>query len=79
MIALAEKDYAAAIAELEQASQQNPYNLYRLALAYKGMGDDALAGEFCEKAARFNGLNNLNYAFVRARAERMLNSMAGGA
>src|SRR5262249_50321924 len=33
-IALAQKDYNSAIAELEQANLQNPSNLYRLAEAY---------------------------------------------
>jgi tetratricopeptide (TPR) repeat protein len=79
MIALEEEDYAGAIAELEQASQQNPYNLYRLALAYEGMGEGARAMEFFEKAARYNALNSLNYAFIRTRAEHMLGSVREGA
>ena len=75
MIALKDEDYAGAVAELEQASQQNPYNLYRLALAYEGMGEVAKAKEFCGKAANFNGLNNLNYAFIRTKAKQMHDSM----
>ena len=75
MIALEAGDYAGAVAELGQASQQNPYNLYRLALAYKGMGEDDRAMEFCRKAADFNALNNMNYAFMRTRAKDMLDSM----
>src|ERR1041384_5840165 len=46
MIALAEKDYDKAIAELQQANQQNPQNLYRLSQAYQGKGDGAKAKEF---------------------------------
>ena len=65
MIALEEKDYDTAVAELIQSSQQNPYNLYRLALAYEGKGDKDNADLFMKKAADFNGLNNINYAFVR--------------
>lgn len=75
VIALAEKDYDKAISELQQASQQNPQNLYRLAQAYQGKGDDAKAKEFAAKAAGFNSLPQLNYAFIRAKAQKM----AGGA
>jgi tetratricopeptide (TPR) repeat protein len=75
MIALAEKKYDDAVAELQQASMQNPSNLYRLALAYKGKGDNAKAKEFCTKAAHFYGIPNLNYAFVRAKATKMLAGM----
>jgi len=71
MIALAEKDYDKAIAELQQTGQQNPQNLYRLCQAYQGKGDAAKAKEFCAKAAGFNSLPQLNYAFVRTKAQQM--------
>ncbi|HYG79125.1 MAG TPA: tetratricopeptide repeat protein [Pyrinomonadaceae bacterium] len=71
MIALAEKDYDKAIAELQQTGQQNPQNFYRLCQAYQGKGDSAKAKEFCGKAADFNSLPLLNYAFVRAKARKM--------
>jgi tetratricopeptide (TPR) repeat protein len=71
MIALAEKDYGKAVTELTQSNQQNPYNLYRLSLAYQGLGDKAKAKELSSKAANFNGLPGLNYAFVRNRAAKM--------
>lgn len=71
MIALAEKDYDKAIAELQQANQQDPQNLYRLCQAYQGKGDNAKAKEFCAKAAGFNSLPQLNYAFIRAKAQKM--------
>ncbi len=71
-IALAEKNYDLAIAELEQANQQNPYNLYRLGWAYQEKGDAAKAKEFYAKAAHFNGLPLLNYAFIRTKAGKML-------
>lgn len=71
MIALAEKDYAQAITELQQANQQNPQNLHRLCQAYQGKGDNAKAKEFCAKAAGFNSLPQLNYAFVRTKAQKM--------
>jgi tetratricopeptide (TPR) repeat protein len=70
MVALAEKNYQQAVAELNQANQQNPYNLYRLGQAYEGLGDKTKAKEFYSKAARFNSLPQLNYAFVRAKAAK---------
>ena len=75
MIALEEKDYDKALQELQQANQQDPYNLYRMALAHKGKGDTEKAREFCTQAAKFNGLDGLNYAFIRNKAEQMLASM----
>ena len=72
MIALEEKDYDKAIEELAQANQQNPYNLYRMAIAYQNKNDAENTKLFCEKAAHFNGLNNLNYAFIRIKAKDML-------
>jgi tetratricopeptide (TPR) repeat protein len=74
MIALEEKDYSRAIEELAQANQQNPYNHYRLALAYTGKGASDKARTACETAANYNALNNLNYAFIRNKAEKMLAS-----
>ena len=69
-IALAEKDNAKAITELEQANLQNPQNLYRLSQAYRGSGDAAKAQEYLKKAAEFNSLPALNYAFIREKAQK---------
>jgi tetratricopeptide (TPR) repeat protein len=71
VIALAQKDYDNAITELEQANQQNPRNLYRLYQAYQGKGDRAKAHEYCVKSAEFNPLPQLNYAFIRMKAQKM--------
>jgi tetratricopeptide (TPR) repeat protein len=68
LIAMEEKDYDKAIAELKQANQQNPYDLYRLCQAYQGKGDAAAAKEQCQKAANFNSLPAIQYAFVRNKA-----------
>ncbi len=75
MIALAEKNYDKAIAELQQTGQQNPQNFYRLCQAYEGKGDRAKSKEFCKKAAWFNSLPLLNYAFIRAKAQKMATGM----
>ncbi len=69
-IALAQKDYADAIEQLKRANQQDPSNLYRLSLAYQAKGDATQAHEFARKAAEFNSLPQLNYAFVRVKAEK---------
>lgn len=71
-IALEEKNYDTAISELAQANQQNPDVLYLLGLSYKGKGDTAKAKDTLTKAAKFNSLPNLNYALVRAKAEKAL-------
>jgi tetratricopeptide (TPR) repeat protein len=71
-IALAEKDYDKAIAELQQANQQNPRNLYRLGQAYQGKGESVKAREFYSQAAGFNSLPQLNYSFIRTKAEKMV-------
>jgi tetratricopeptide (TPR) repeat protein len=69
IIALAEKDWDKAIAELAQANPQNPQDQYRLCQAYQGKGDAEKAKESCAKAANFNSLPNQNYAFVRTKAK----------
>jgi tetratricopeptide (TPR) repeat protein len=69
-IALAEKDYDTAITELGQANEQDPRNLYRLSLAFQAKGDSGKAREYCRKAADFNSLPALNYAFIRGKAQK---------
>ena len=71
-IALEEKNYDAAITELGQANQQNPDVLYLLGQAYQGKGDASRAKASFTKAAKFNSLPQLNYAFVRSKAEKAL-------
>jgi tetratricopeptide (TPR) repeat protein len=74
-IALVEKNAERAIKELLQANQQNPYNVFRLALASQMLGDKGKAKEFCTQAAHFNGLPALNYAFIRTKAMKMLSTL----
>ncbi len=75
MIALDMQDYIKAIEELQQANQQNPYNLFRLALAYQGNGNTVKAKEFFERAANFNALNNPNQAYIRIKAQELFKKM----
>ncbi len=71
LIAMEEKDYDKAISELKQANQQNPYDLYRLCQAYQGKGNAAAAKEQCQKAANFNSLPSIQFAFVRNKAAKV--------
>jgi tetratricopeptide (TPR) repeat protein len=71
LIALQDKDYAAAVAELQQANQQDPRVLFSLAQAYRGKGEAPTARATLAKAADFNGLG-FNYSFVRGKAKKML-------
>lgn len=75
VIALGEKNGAMAASELLQANQQDPYNLYRIALAYKLEGDKDRAKEFSKKAAEYYGLPSLNYSFVRAKSWNVLSAL----
>jgi tetratricopeptide (TPR) repeat protein len=70
VIALAEKQFANADAELRQANQQDPKVLYLRALALQGAGDAAQARALAGKAADFNALG-FNYGFVRSKAQRL--------
>ncbi|MEA2723722.1 MAG: hypothetical protein QOH59_1493 [Gemmatimonadales bacterium] len=70
-IALAEKKFDQAIADLGKGNQQDAYNLYRIAWAYQEKGDEAKASELFQKVANQNSLPALNYSFVRAKAKKM--------
>ncbi|HYN24313.1 MAG TPA: tetratricopeptide repeat protein [Pyrinomonadaceae bacterium] len=70
MIAIEEEKYEQAIAELQQANQQNLQNLYRLCQVHQGKGDGQKAKEVCTKAATFHSLPQLNYAFIRSKAKK---------
>jgi tetratricopeptide (TPR) repeat protein len=73
-IALAQKDYDKAIAELEQSNLQDPRNLYRLSAAYQAKGDTAKAKEYLVKVTEFNPLPQLPYAFIRVQAQKATKS-----
>jgi tetratricopeptide (TPR) repeat protein len=74
MIALEEKHYAKAAAELSQANQLDPRVLYHLARAQQGKGDAKAARETARQAAEHNGLN-FNYAYVRGKAKQLLTQL----
>lgn len=66
-IALAEKRYADAAAELRQANLLDPYNVYRLSQAEAGRGNAAEAKKLADSALHNNGLTSLQHAFVRRK------------
>jgi len=72
MIAMEDKAYDQAVEHFQQANLQNPYTIFRLAMALEAKGEIDRAKETCDKAAGFNALNNLNYAFMRKRAGQRL-------
>ena len=74
-VALAEKDYAGAAAELRQANQQDPRVLYLTAVALQGKGDARAAKELAVQASEWNGLSN-TYAFVRGQARALASGTA---
>jgi tetratricopeptide (TPR) repeat protein len=70
-IALEQKDYDTAIAELGKANQQDPAVLYRACLASEAKGDHAKSKGLCTSAADFNSLPLINYALVRTKAKKI--------
>jgi tetratricopeptide (TPR) repeat protein len=73
-IALQEKDWRRALAEFEQADQQNPIMLCLMAKAWQELGDETKARDLVERAANFNAIA-FNYAFVRSKACKMLEEL----
>ncbi|KAB2969324.1 MAG: tetratricopeptide repeat protein, partial [Thermoanaerobaculia bacterium] len=70
-IALAEKRWDDALAELGQANQLDPYVRYRMAQAHAGKGDRAKARELADGARNDNTLVNLNLALVRQEKDEI--------
>jgi tetratricopeptide (TPR) repeat protein len=74
-IAMEEKEFDKAISFLKDANQQNPYNLFRLAVCYQMKKDFKNAKLYCDKAVNFNDLNNINYSFCRTKAKELLEKL----
>jgi len=70
LIALAEKKYAVAAAELAKGNQRDPRVLYAAALALQGAGDGKAAHAMALRAANFNSLS-LTYGYVRAKSRAL--------
>jgi len=67
LIALAEKRYAAASEEFNQANQRDPRILLLMAEAAQGAGSAEKATAIAQKAAHFNELS-FNFAYVKKKA-----------
>lgn len=72
-VALAEKNYTVAVAELQKANQQDPRVLYLTAVALRDKGDLAKSKEVGVLAADFNALS-ATYGFVRGKAKAMVSA-----
>lgn len=69
IIALEEKQYQTAIDKLAEANQLNPYNLYRIGLAYEGLGEAEKAARFKLQAKELNVLNSMDQALVLSKTK----------
>ncbi len=78
MIALKRRDFENALSELGQANPRNPYNRYRLALAYQGQGDLQKAKDELRVVVDFNSVLEINYALIRGKAKTLLDSLTQG-
>lgn len=67
IIAMQEKDWDNAVANLQKANPLNPYNFYLLSVAHSGKGDAENAKAFADKAVNFNGVGNVFQAMARQK------------
>lgn len=70
LVALAEKQHATALKELELANQRDPRVIYLAALAAQGAGDAPRGAALAKKAAQFNEIS-FNFAYVKAKAAQV--------
>lgn len=75
LLAFHQKDFDKAVIELQQANQQDPSVLYHMALAYQASGKTNEARKYATLAAKDNVLPFVNYAFVRMKAEKLLQAL----
>jgi tetratricopeptide (TPR) repeat protein len=78
VLALARGEAEMALAELEQANAQDPVVIYWMAKAAFAAGDVERAQSLARSAARFNQLTTPNFAYIRDRAEELLETVSGG-
>ncbi|MCB1049381.1 MAG: tetratricopeptide repeat protein [Acidobacteria bacterium] len=72
LIDLGKGNYAGAVQALEQATTGDAYVMYRLALAYQGLGNRQKAHEMANYVWTYRGNLNFRYSFVRHRAKQLL-------
>lgn len=74
MMAIARREFDAALTALRAADQRDVVTLYALGLAHRGQGDTDTARRDLERAAHFNEIS-VSYAFVRPLALAALASL----
>ncbi len=67
ILGLSRGSYEEAIEHLKQANQLNPYNLYRIGIAYEGLGETAESANYLLRAEELNVLNSLDQALVLSK------------
>jgi len=72
IIALNEKNYDAAVAQLTQANAQSPYVMFQLAKAYAGKKDKDNSKTYYRKAAEAYILPDIEYAMIRQQAKKAM-------
>lgn len=72
VIRLEQQEFDSALAELRQADATEVYNMYRMALAYEGLGNVARARSMAEYVVTYHSPLNFNYSFVRHKAAEKL-------
>lgn len=75
LIAMKEMNYDEALGEFRRSNLEEPYNLYRMSLAYQAKGDLNQAIKFCERVVNHNTLNSMSYSFVRHKARTLLSQI----
>lgn len=72
MIHLAQMKADDCLKKLALANNENPYNLYRMAVAYQMKGDKEKAKEYCKKVINLNTVPSINSAIARNKAKKLL-------
>lgn len=72
MIAYHEEKYESALGFFRKSNQNNPYNIYRIALTYEKIGDLEKAQPHFLKAAEAYLVSNRNYSYIRNKALKKL-------
>jgi tetratricopeptide (TPR) repeat protein len=76
MIALKRGRFENAIDHLKKADQQQAYTIFQLAKAYEASGDRDKALQMYKRAAEFDQLNSLLYAFIRESAKEKVQQLS---
>lgn len=76
LIAFEKKEYKKAIEEFGKANKGDAYNMYRIALAQKELGNHTEAKKMFTYVTEYRGNLNMNYSLVRHKAAKELHAIA---